>query len=111
MRQSRFTEEQIVSILHQSEKGIAVSELTRKLGISEATFIHNSEMHIFFIFIVILSLRISLGKSALCACQAAGGFVSRRNSKPRTITYAMSAKMKKTRRSQAALCKVPIIVR
>jgi len=38
MRQSRFTEEQIVAILHQSENGISVAELTRKMGISEATF-------------------------------------------------------------------------
>jgi putative transposase len=38
MRQSRFSEEQIVSILHQSENGITTADLTRKLGISEATF-------------------------------------------------------------------------
>jgi len=38
MRQSRFSEEQIVSILHQAENGITAAELTRKLGISEATF-------------------------------------------------------------------------
>ena len=38
MRQSRFSEEQIVSILNQSENGITTAELTRKLGISEATF-------------------------------------------------------------------------
>ncbi len=38
MRQSRFSEEQIVSILNQAENGITTAELTRKLGISEATF-------------------------------------------------------------------------
>jgi len=38
MRQSRFTEEQVVAILHQTENGITTAELTRKLGISEATF-------------------------------------------------------------------------
>ncbi len=38
MRQSRFSEEQIVSILHQAENGITTADLTRKLGISEATF-------------------------------------------------------------------------
>ena len=38
MRQSRFSEEQIVAILHQSENGITTADLTRKLGISEATF-------------------------------------------------------------------------
>ncbi len=38
MRQSRFSEAQIVSILNQAENGITTVELTRKLGISEATF-------------------------------------------------------------------------
>lgn len=38
MRQSRFSEEQIVSILHQAVNGITTADLTRKLGISEATF-------------------------------------------------------------------------
>ena len=38
MRQSRFTEEQIVSILNQAGNGISTADLTRKLGISEATF-------------------------------------------------------------------------
>ncbi len=38
MRQSRFSEEQIVSILNQAENGITTADLTRKLGISEATF-------------------------------------------------------------------------
>ena len=38
MRQSRFTEEQIVAILNQAGNGISTADLTRKLGISEATF-------------------------------------------------------------------------
>ncbi len=38
MRQSRFSEEQIVSILNQAENGITTADLIRKLGISEATF-------------------------------------------------------------------------
>ena len=38
MRQSRFTQEQIVAILNQSANGISISDLTRRLGISEATF-------------------------------------------------------------------------
>ena len=38
MRQSRFTQEQIVAILNQSENGISIGDLTRKLGISEETF-------------------------------------------------------------------------
>ena len=38
MRQSRFSEEQIVSILNQAGNGISTADLTRKLGISEATF-------------------------------------------------------------------------
>ena len=38
MRQSRFTKEQAVSIINQSERGVTVGELCRKLGISEQTF-------------------------------------------------------------------------
>ena len=38
MRQSRFKEEQIIAILRQADNGITTGELTRKLGISEATF-------------------------------------------------------------------------
>lgn len=34
MHQSRFSEEQIVSILNQAENGMTSAELTRKLGIS-----------------------------------------------------------------------------
>lgn len=38
MKKSRFTEEQIAYALKQAELGIAVSEVCRKLGVSEATF-------------------------------------------------------------------------
>jgi putative transposase len=34
----RFTESQIVSALKKQESGIAVKEISRELGISEATF-------------------------------------------------------------------------
>ena len=38
MKKSRFSEEKIIAVLKQAEAGVKVSELVRKLGISEATF-------------------------------------------------------------------------
>ena len=38
MRRSRFTEEQIISILAEQEAGVRTKELCRKHGISDATF-------------------------------------------------------------------------
>lgn len=38
MRQSRFTEEQIAVALRQVEAGTPVTELCRKLGVTETTF-------------------------------------------------------------------------
>ena len=38
MKKSRFTEEQIAFALRQSETGVPVSEVIRKLGVSEQTF-------------------------------------------------------------------------
>ncbi len=38
MKKSRYSESQIISILKQAENGVAVTELCRKHGISDASF-------------------------------------------------------------------------
>jgi putative transposase len=38
VKKSRFSEEKIIALLKQAEACVKVSELVRKLGISEATF-------------------------------------------------------------------------
>lgn len=38
MKRSRFTEEQIVSVLKEQEAGMPTAELCRRHGISQATF-------------------------------------------------------------------------
>jgi putative transposase len=38
VRKSRYSDEQIAAALRQAELGTPIAELTRKLGISEATF-------------------------------------------------------------------------
>ena len=38
MRQSRFTEEQIIAILAEQERGMKTAEVCRKHGISQNTF-------------------------------------------------------------------------
>jgi len=38
MRKRRYTEEQIVQILKEGESGLAVTDVCRKFGVSEATF-------------------------------------------------------------------------
>jgi len=38
MKKSRFTEHQIAYALRQSESGVPVEEITRKMGVTQATF-------------------------------------------------------------------------
>lgn len=38
MKRSKYTEQQIIFALKQAETGVAVAEVCRKIGISEATF-------------------------------------------------------------------------
>jgi len=38
MRKSKFTEEQIIAILAEQERGMATSEVCRRHGVSSATF-------------------------------------------------------------------------
>ena len=38
MKKSRFTEQQIAYSLRQAESGVPIEEITRKMGITQATF-------------------------------------------------------------------------
>jgi putative transposase len=38
MKKSRFTEQQVAYALRQAESGISVEEITRKMGVTQATF-------------------------------------------------------------------------
>ena len=38
MKRKRFSDQQIIAILHEAEAGVPVKELTRKHGIAEGTY-------------------------------------------------------------------------
>lgn len=45
MRKSRFWVEQVVAAIKQTEMGIPVADLCRKLGVSEATYYRRKKMY------------------------------------------------------------------
>ena len=45
MMKKRFTEEQIIGILNQQEKGVKVMDLIRRHNISEQTFYHRKSKY------------------------------------------------------------------
>ena len=45
MKKGKFTEHQIVSALKKQESGIAIKDISRELGISEATFYNWKAMY------------------------------------------------------------------
>jgi putative transposase len=40
MKKTRFSEEQIVAALKEAEAGVSVKELSRRIGVSDATIYH-----------------------------------------------------------------------
>jgi putative transposase len=40
MKKTRFSEEQIVAALKEAESGVSVKELSRRIGVSDATIYH-----------------------------------------------------------------------
>lgn len=45
IKKTRFTEAQIVFVLRQTDTGITVAEVCRKLGISEVTYYNRKKKH------------------------------------------------------------------
>jgi len=50
MRKSRFTEEQIIAILTEQERGMATAEVCRKHGVSPAAFINGKPSSAAWVF-------------------------------------------------------------
>ena len=45
MKRSKFTETQIIAILNEADAGLSVKEITRKHGISDATYYNWKSKH------------------------------------------------------------------
>lgn len=70
MKKSRFSEEQIIAVLKEHQAGIAVADICRKHGISDATFYNWRNRYGGMEVSDARRLRANLGpKFAYCGCR------------------------------------------